>query len=389
MKDLSYIINHLGEERDRYFDAVIPPIVQSAIFAYPDVATMRRRLVDEFNEHAYTRGNNPTVEIVAKKLAALEGAERCLLFGSGAAAIAAGVIANVRAGDEVLCVEKPYFWTGQLLRKLLAQFGVRGRFIDARETAAVEAALTPATKMIVLESPNSLTFEQQDLAAIAALARARGVVTLADNSYATPLGQSPLDLGIDLVAHSATKYLNGHSDVVAGVLAGSEAMMRTVFEGPYMTLGAILSPFDAWLLLRGLRTLPVRLERIAATTSTVIAHLAQHARVQRIHAPLAAYSQQPQLSQRQLRQHSGLFSVELAVESIGEIDRFCNTLRRFLMAVSWGGYESLVFPVAGARDWPSLTTPSSVPLNLVRFSIGLEDADVLIADLDQAFEAIG
>jgi len=388
VRDLSFIINHLGEERDRYFDAVIPPIVQSAIFAHPDIATMRARLADEFNAHVYTRGNNPTVEIVAKKLAALESAERALMFGSGAAAVAAGVLANVRAGDEVICVEKPYFWTGQLVRKLLVQFGMRGVFVDAADTDAVAAAVTPATRMIVLESPNSLTFEQQDLAAIAALAKARGIVTLIDNSYATPLGQSPIALGIDLVAHSATKYLNGHSDVIAGALCGSETMLRKVFDGPYMTLGAILSPFDAWLLLRGLRTLPVRLERIAATTATVLAHLARHPRVRRIHAPVAPHSAQPDLGARQLHHASGLFSIELDVPDIQAVDRFCNALERFLMAASWGGYESLVFPVAGVRDWGSLQAVAAVPLNLVRFSIGLEAADVLIADLERGFAAL-
>lgn len=344
MTDLSWIINHLGEERDRYFDAVIPPIVQSAIFAHPDIATMRLRLADEFNAHVYTRGQNPTVEIVAKKIAALEGAQRALMFGSGAAAIAAGVLANVRSGDDVVCVDKPYFWTGQLVRKLLPQFGMRGVFVDARDVAAVEAAITPATRMIVLESPNSLTFEQHDLAAIAVIAKTKGIVTLVDNSYATPLGQSPIALGIDLVAHSATKYLNGHGDVVAGALCGSDAAMRKVFDGPYMTLGAILSPFDAWLLLRGLRTLPVRLERIAATTARVLEYLADHPQVRRIHAPVAQHSAQPALSAAQLHHASGLFSVELDAPDIAAIDRFCNALRRFLMAASWGGYESLVEP---------------------------------------------
>ncbi|MDZ4813162.1 MAG: PLP-dependent transferase [Pseudomonadota bacterium] len=386
--DLSYILNHLGEERERYFDAVIPPIVQSAIFAHPDVATMRRRLKDEFAEHAYTRGLNPTVEIVARKLAALEGGESCLMFGSGAAAVAAGVMALVSAGDEVLCVDKPYAWTGLLLRKLLQRFGVRTRFIDARETAGVEAALTSATRLIVLESPNSLTFEQQDLAAIAALARARGIRTLIDNSYATPLGQQPLALGIDLVAHSATKYLNGHSDVVAGCLVGSEALMRQVFAGPYMTLGAILSPHDAWLLLRGMRTLPARMRQIAETTQQVLQALEVHPRVLRIHYPQHATHPQWQLSAAQLRHANGLFSIELDVPDVAAIDRFCNALQRFLLAASWGSYESLVFPVAGVREWKSLSESASVPLNLVRFSIGLESSEVLIVDLQQALEQI-
>lgn len=386
--DLSYILNHLGEERDRYFDAVIPPIVQSAIFAHPDVATMRRRLKDEFAEHAYTRGLNPTVEIVAKKLAALEGGESCLLFGSGAAAVAAGVMTLVSAGDEVLCVDKPYAWTGMLLRKLLHRFGVRTRFIDARDIADVEAALTPATRLIVLESPNSLTFEQQDLAAIATLAKSRDIRTLIDNSYATPLGQQPLALGIDMVAHSATKYLNGHSDVMAGCLVGSEIAMRQVFQGPYMTLGAILSPHDAWLLLRGLRTLPARMRQIAETTAEVLRFVESHPRVRRVHYPQHATHPQWQLTAAQLHHANGLFSIELDVVDIAGIDRFTNALRRFLIAASWGGYESLVFPVAGVRDWKSLSDPASVPLSLVRLSIGLESADVLIADLRQALAQI-
>ena len=386
--DLSFILNQLGEERDRYFDAVIPPIVQSAIFAHPNVAGMRARIADEFSEFVYTRGQNPTVALVAKKLAALEGGESCLLFGSGAAAMAAAVLASVAAGDEVIAVDKPYAWTGSLLRRWLPRFGVATRMIDARDPAAVAAAIGERTRLIVLESPNSLTFEQQDLAAIAAIARARGVRTLVDNSYATPLGQSPLALGVDLVVHSATKYLNGHSDVLAGALIGSEALVREVFNGPYMTLGGILSPHDAWLLLRGLRTLPARLAQIAATTATVIHWLQGQPGVRRIHYPQHQSYPQSALSTAQLHHANGLFSIELEVPDLAAVDRFVDALERFVIAASWGGYESLVFPVAGVRHWRSLADPCSVPLSLVRFSIGLEGAEVLIADLAQALARI-
>lgn len=386
--DISYIINQLGEERSRYFDAVIPPIVQSAIFAHPDIASMRARMADEFSEYVYTRGQNPTVAIVAKKLAALEGGESCLLFGSGAAAMAAAVLASVGAGDEVIAVDKPYAWTGFLLKRFLLQFGVATRLIDAREPAAVAAAISERTRLIVLESPNSLTFEQQDLAAIAAIARARGIRTVVDNSYATPLGQSPLALGIDLVVHSATKYLNGHSDVMAGAVIGSEALLREVFAGPYMTLGGILSPHDAWLLLRGLRTLPARLAQTAATAAEVIGWLDRQPRVRRIHYPQHAAHPQSALSAAQLHHANGLFSIELDVPDLAAIERFVDALDRFLIAASWGGYESLVFPVCGLRQWRTLADPCSVPLSLVRFSIGLESPAVLIADLAQALAAI-
>ena len=390
--DLSYILNHLGEEdRARHRGAVAPPIYQSSIFAFETVAAMRAGFGDELNTTLYTRGNNPTVEILRKKLAALEGAEDALLFGSGAAAIAAGVIAGLRAGDHVVCVQKPYSWTRSLIRDFLGRFGVTHSFVDARDTAAIEAALTPQTRLIVLESPNTMTYEQQDLAAVAALARARGIRTLLDNSYATPLNQRAIALGIDLVAHSATKYLNGHSDVVAGVLCGSEVLIREVFDGPYMTLGAMLSPHDAWLMIRGLRTLPIRLRQIAATTQAVIAFLRSHPKVERIWYPHDSADRQFALSERQTEGASGLLSFTIRCDSTLAIERFCDALQRFLMTVSWGGYESLLFPVAAVYPPATKVTESrtgTVPVNLVRLSIGLEEADVLVADLAQALDRV-
>ncbi|MEZ5463377.1 PLP-dependent aspartate aminotransferase family protein [Dokdonella sp.] len=387
--DLSYILNHLGEEREKYHGAVVPPITQSSIFAFPSVADMRTGFSDEFAEHMYTRGNNPTVAILRKKVAALEGAEDCLAFGSGAAAIAAAVFASVRSGDHVVCVARPYSWTRSLLRDLLPRFGVATTFVDGTDTGNFERALESATRLIVLESPNSMTYEQQDLAAVAALARERGIRTLCDNSYATPLNQSPLADGIDLVVHSATKYLNGHSDVVAGMLCGSRAILRDVFKGPYMTFGAILSPHDAWLLLRGMRTLAVRMERIAATTAKVLAFAEGHPKIRQVYHPQASSNPQLGLSERQLRGSSGLLTIELDAEDVAGVERFCDALQRFLMTVSWGGYESLAFPVCAVFPPNApLHSASPVSLDLVRLSVGLEEADVLIADLDQALSRI-
>lgn len=390
--DLSYILNHLGEEdRERHRGAVAPPIYQSAIFAFPTVAKMRAAFGDELDTTVYTRGNNPTVEILRKKLAALEGAEDALLFGSGAAAIAAGVLSGLRAGDHVVCVHKPYSWTRTLLRDFLARFGVAHTFVDARDTNEIAAALTPQTRLIVLESPNTMTYEQQDLAAVAALARERGIRTLIDNSYATPLNQRPLELGIDLVAHSATKYLNGHSDVVAGVLCGSKAVIREIFQGPYMTLGAMLSPHDAWLMIRGLRTLPLRMRQIAATTQAVVGFLKSHPKVERVWYPHDADDAQHALSLRQTRGASGLLSFTIRCETTAGVERFCDALQRVLMTVSWGGFESLLFPVAVVYPPDTRvgsTRAGQVPVNLVRLSIGLEEPDVLLADLAQALDRV-
>ncbi len=386
--DLSHILNHLGEERANYHGAVVPPLVQSSIFAFPTVADMRLGFADEFAGHLYTRGNNPTVAILRKKVAALEGAEECLAFASGAAAMAAAVFASVRAGDHVLCVAKPYSWTRSLLRDLLPKFGVSTSFVDGTETVNFEKSIKPETRLIVLESPNTMTYEQQDLSEVAALARSRGIRTICDNSFATPLNQSPIAFGIDLVVHSATKYLNGHSDVVAGMLCGSEAILREVFKGPYMTFGTILSPHDAWLMIRGLRTLAVRMERVAATTAKVIAFVEAHPKIRRVYHPLASSDPQADLSRRQLRRASGLLSIDIDTDEVAAVERFCDALTRFLMTVSWGGYESLAFPVCAVFPADAPIRDAAIPLSLVRLSIGLEDAEDLIADLDQALAQI-
>lgn len=378
--DLSWILNHLGEEREHYFGAVSPPLLQTSNFAFPSVAAMRERVGDEYTQHFYTRGNNPTVQILRRKLAALEGTEDALVLASGAAAMAAAVLSFVRAGEQVLCAARPYSWTRVLLRDWLPRFGIEVRFIEGGEVHSYAEAMTAHTQLVVLESPNSMTFETQDVAGIAALAHAQGALCLLDNSYASPLLQRPAACGVDLVVHSATKYLNGHSDVVAGVICGSEALLRQIFSGPYMCMGGIAAPFDAWLLLRGLRTLEIRMQRIASTAAAVIAALEQHPRIERIYQARVGGS---------LLGHSGMFSAQIAVPDQAALERFCNQLRRFLMAVSWGGHESLIFPMACLLD-PArqIRSLGGLPFNLVRFSIGLEPPEVLLADLEQALAAI-
>lgn len=382
---LSFILNHLAEEREHYRGAVTPPIYETSNFAFVSVAAMREAGQDELANAFYTRGNNPTVEILRRKLAALEGTEDALVFGSGAAAMAAAVLAFVRAGDHVVCVQKPYAWTRVLVRDWLPRFGIEVSFVDGADLAAIAAALTPRTKMIVLESPNSLTLELQDLAAIAAIARPRGIRTLCDNSYASPLLQRPAELGVDLVMHSATKYLNGHSDVVAGVVCGPAGMLREIFRGPYMTFGAIIGPFEAWLMLRGLRTLGVRMQRVQQSTARVVEFLEQHPKVARVYYPGSGSDPQRELAQRQMKGASGILSIEVAAKDLAGVERFCDSLMMFLLAVSWGGHESLAWPVAVViRGGSAESNRTGLPWNLVRLSIGLEDPDDLIADLDQA-----
>lgn len=383
---LSDILTHLGEDRENYFHAIAPPVIQSSNFAFPDLQAFRTAFANELGHHVYSRGNNPTVEILRQKLAALEGTEDALVFSSGAGAIAAAVLGNVRAGDHIVCVQAPYSWTALLLRKFLPRFGVSHTFVDATDVEQIREAVCDNTTVLYLESPNTMTYECQDLAACAALARAHGLVTIIDNSYCSPIYQNPAAFGIDIVVHSGTKYLNGHSDVVAGVLCGSAPMIKKIFESELMTLGGILSPHDAALVLRGLRTLPLRVERSDATARYLIAQLEKHPRVERIWYPFHADFPQYELARRQMRGCGGLFSVQFRYETKAQMEAFIHRIRRFLMAVSWGGHESLMIPSIGFYDIPGRTGTPALPWTFVRFYAGLEDARWLWEDLEAALE---
>lgn len=380
---LSEILNHLGEERENYFRAVSPPVIQSSNFAFPTLDAFRQALTNELGAHIYTRGNNPTVAILRQKLAALEGAEDALVFGSGSGAIAAAIISRVSAGDHIVCVHSPYSWTKILLTRFLPRFGVDHTFVDGRNLPEIEAAIRPNTRLLYLESPNSLTFELQDLRACANLARSRGITTCIDNSYASPLYQRPIELGIDMVVHSATKYLNGHSDVVMGVLCSNRAIIGEVFESEFMTLGGIPSPHDAALAIRGLRTLPLRMQRSFESSVQIARFLESHPAVERVVHPWLESFPQHDLARRQMSGTGGLFSFYLRAETIDQAEAFFSRLKRFLLAVSWGGHESLVLPSAAFYNIPG-REDSPLPWNLVRLYIGLEDPGYLIEDLQQA-----
>jgi cystathionine beta-lyase/cystathionine gamma-synthase len=380
---LSDILTHLGEERDQYFHAISPPVIQSSNFAFPDLAAFRAAFSDELTHHVYSRGNNPTVEILRKKLAALEGTEDALVFSSGAGAVAAAVIGNISAGEHIVCQKSPYSWTSALLRKFLPRLGVEHTFVDGTDIRNIEAAIRPNTRILYLESPNTMTFECQDLQACAELAKTHSLVTIIDNSYCSPIYQNPAAFGIDIVVHSGTKYLNGHSDVVVGVLCAGSEMVRKIFESELMTLGGILSPHDAALVTRGLRTLPLRLQRSDDSARWLIDKLDRHPKVEHIWYPFHRDFPQLELAKRQMRGCGGLFSVQFKTDSMEKMEAFIHRLERFLMAVSWGGHESLIIPTIGFYNIPGKPN-ASLPWTFVRFYIGLEDPEWLWEDLEQA-----
>ena len=384
---LSEILNALGENREHYFNAVAPPILQSSNFAYPDMQSFRAAITSEYGSHVYSRGNNPTVSILRQKLAALEHTEDALVVGSGSAAIAVAVMSQVRSGDHVVCVRAPYSWTKALLTSYLPGFGVTTTYVDGTDLDAIAAAIQPNTRVLFLESPNSLTFEIQDLKACSAIAQKHNLVSMIDNSNATPIFQNPADLGIDVVLHSVSKYLNGHSDVVAGAICSSEALIRQMFYNEYMTLGPAISPSDAALILRGLRTLELRVQRSYENALTFVEYLKRHSQIEEVLFPMDPDFPQYALAKSQMRGCAGLVTIRLRATRIEQMYRFVDALQCFVIAVSWGGHESLVLPIAALYGLENREDPKE-PWTMIRCYIGLDDPDLLIQDFERGFAAM-
>ena len=386
-KEIAEIINELGEHRELYFNAIAPPIIQTSNFSFKTVNDLRIAFEDESKSFIYSRAKNPTLSILSEKLAALDGAEDCLVVNSGAGAIFVSVLANIKSGDHIVSVAKPYTWAQKMFDNVLPRFDVTVSYVDGRDINNFKNAIRENTTLIYLETPNSWSFAIQDLQAVADLAKANDIITICDNSYCCPLYQRPISFGIDLSLQSATKYISGHSDVVAGVICGSSEMISKIFNSEYMNLGIGTTPFNAWLLLRGLRTLPVRVERVSATTRKVIDYLKSIDLVEKILYPLMPEFDQYELAKKQMKDAGGLFSIILKAQSAMEIENFCNHLQHILMAVSWGGYESLIIPgIASIRreDFDA----SNEDHRRIRIYIGLEDADYIIDDLNRGFNAM-
>lgn len=381
--DISYIVNELAEDREHYFNAIAPPIIQASNFAFKTVDALGKAFEDEMGGYLYSRGLNPTVDILRKKLAALDGAEDCLVFNSGAAAIFAGVLANVKSGDHIVSVKNPYSWAQKMFDVILPRFGVHTTYIDGTRLENWQEATQPNTSFYYLESPNSWEFSLQPLAEVAAFAKSRQIITMIDNSYATPIYQPVISLGIDLAMQTATKYIGGHSDTLGGVLSGTKAMMKKIFDSEYLNIGSGIQPFNAWLLIRGLRTLPARLDRISRSTLEVFNFLKQHPAVESVIFPFDESFPQYALAKKQMSGACGLLTIILKTNRRESIVKFCESLQHILMAVSWGGHESLVIPKCAGIPVADFN-PANPEHRYVRLYVGLEDPAYLIKDIDQA-----
>lgn len=359
-----------------------PPIHQTSLFAQGSLEELMSGLDAEHRHHVYTRGQNPTVEAVERKLARLERGEACKCVASGMGAVSAALFGLLEAGAHVLFVNQTYGPTLELAERLGA-FGVEHDLVLETDLDTIAAAMRPNTRLVWMESPGTMTFTSIDVAGVAGMARSRGALSALDNSWATPLYQKPLEMGVDLVVHTATKYLGGHSDVMAGAIVSSAEIVQRIFYDAYLLLGAALGPGDAWLVDRGLRTLPARMERHHVDGLSVARYLAEHPRIRRVFHPALA-ADAPYV-ERQLRGYSGLFSAELDVEGYEELAGFVDRLALFRIGVSWGGVESLVItPNRGTNE--AALEERGIPPTLVRLSIGLEGAEALVEDLERALE---
>ena len=370
------ILMHLGDEYDRFMGAIVPPIFQNSLFT--------RKLHN--HGYDYTRVSNPTTEIAERKMAALEEGEAARCFSSGMGAISAAIMSIISQGAHVICVQSAYGPARHFLGSYLARFGVETTFVAGDRIEQFEQAIRPETKLIYLESPSSHIFMLQDLQAVADLAKSRGITTIIDNTWATPLYSNPLKFGIDMVVHSASKYLGGHSDIVGGVIVGTAAAMEKIAHQERALFGAVMDPHQSWLLLRGMRTLPVRLRQHQENAMAVARFLEQHPKVERVYYPGLPSHPQYELGRKQMSGYTGLLSF-LPRASDRDILEMIPKLRYFEHGPSWGGFESLITaPGVGIRDEDSRLT--GIPRGLVRISVGLERAETLIADLEQALDRL-
>lgn len=368
---------HAAQSADPQTGAVMTPIVLSSTFAQQSPGDHRG--------YEYSRTNNPTRETLERCLAALEGARHGLCFASGVAALAC-VFQTLRPGDHVVAADDCYGGTFRLLDRVLGPMGVQTSWIDMTDITALRRAINPRTRWVWLESPSNPTLKVLDIAAIAEVARAAGVLVGVDNTFATPYVQRPLELGADLVAHSTTKYLNGHSDVIGGALLVSDDELAARLRFLQNAVGAVPSPFDCYLVLRGVKTLPVRMERHTRTATVLARYLEAHPAVERVHYPGLDSHPQKTLADRIMRTPGGM--VSFVIRGGSESARRCvSNTRLFTLAESLGGVESLI-------EHPATMTHGSMPADvrqrngvvdgLIRLSVGLEDPEDLRDDLDRA-----
>lgn len=386
------MISHYAEERENYEGAVVPPIFQNSLFTFESWDDIDKAFDDRINNSIYTRGRNPGVHMVEKKLAMLAGGEKSKLFTSGMAAITAATMHFLKAGDHLIALKNIYGPANNLIHVYLREkMGIETTFISGNELSEFEEAIQENTKLIYLESPSSAVFSIQDIEGVTKLARSKGIKTVIDNTWATPIFQNPLKLGVDLEIHSCSKYISGHSDIVAGLVIGRAKDIDEISVKEFELLGGKIAPFEAWLIMRSLRTLPIRMKAHQEHAMKVAEYLEHHPKIQHVNYPGLKSFPQYELAKKQMSGYSSLMSFKLNTTDLTKIKAFFNSLEIFKIGVSWGGHESLIYaPAISYLKELSQDQFEAMGISLgdMRISVGLENPEDLINDLDQALKNI-
>lgn len=379
---------HGGQQPDALTGAIATPITAASAFSYPDFDSGARRFSGEEPGYIYSRFANPTVAVFEQKLAALEGAETAVACASGMAAISATLFALLVPGDEIIHIGTLYGGTEGVVRNLLPRYGIKP--VHVTHVSELEAAFTKNTKVVLVETPANPGLDIADLAEVARLSKAAGAVSVADNTFATPYLTRPLELGIDIVLHSATKYISGHGDATGGVVAGSAALITPIRTLSLKQFGGNLSPFEASLLIRGLKTLPLRVEASSLSAQAVAEFLDGHSSVDTVFYPGLKQHPGHATASKQMKLFGGIMAIELK-GGLNAARTFLDKLSIITQAVSLGDTDSLACHPASTTHSavaPEVRRQSGITDGLVRISIGIEDTEDLIADLQQALEGL-
>lgn len=389
-KHIETAVIHEGYDSKQHLGSLAAPIFQTSTFVFDTAEQGERRFAGEEEGYIYSRLGNPTVKALEDRIAVLEGAEAGLAFASGMAAVSAVLLALTKANDHIICSQGLYGCTFGLLKLMKEKYNIEHDFCEMKTADELEAIIRPETTCIYIETPINPTMKMIDLELVAAVAHKHGIPVVVDNTFSTPYLQRPLEHGCDIVLHSATKYICGHGDVIAGLAAGKQDLIRQVAKSTLKDIGGILSPFDAWLLLRGLKTLPVRMDRHSENAGKIFQMLKKEPMIERVYYPGDTEHPDYLIKEKQMKQGGGLISFEVKGTK-ADAQRLLNELKLIKIAVSLGDAETLI-------QHPATMTHAVVPEQsrlemgitdqLVRLSVGLENWEDLWADLKRALTAV-
>ncbi len=376
---------HAGEDPTSHYGSISVPIYNASLFAFTDADEGAAIHNHEKPGWFYSRLGNPTQDALEKAMCQLEGGEKALAFASGMAAVTAALLTILKSGDHLVAPESHYATTGSFLNYLAENFGVSTTYVDQTDPEQYREAIQENTKILYLETPSNPTLKISDLSEIAKIARENGITTICDNTFSSPYNQRPLTLGVDVVLHSATKYLGGHSDLTAGVIVGKSDFVEKARLTTTKLFGGNIAPQTAWLVLRGIKTLALRMERHNQNAQSIAEFLAEHPKVLQVNYPGLASHPQHNVAKKQMRGYGGMISFDVGTIESGK--RLLNNVKLCTLATSLGGVETIIqhsASMTNAASPPEERLKAGITDGLIRLSVGIENADDLIQDLDQA-----